>query len=105
MHEDTAKVALARKVQRTSAIFFFFAMAHILSAPLDRIQEWTFGIAMFLSLACFGWLSVIRCSQCGANLLFRKGYWLVTLGMRWVPLWFLPISKSCDVCGMVRKAS
>lgn len=65
----------------------------------ERNVFFVFAVA---SIVCFAWLFKFRCNECDANLYFRRGFFMLTWGLRFIPVWILPMPKSCEGCGKVR---
>jgi hypothetical protein len=98
------KVNWAKHLKFYGAVLFTLGMLAIVTGVVATPTGKTFFVltgipGVILLMPLF----FIRCTVCGASLYFRKGYLILTFGLKWVPVWMLPLPKQCEVCGLNRE--
>ena len=98
------KVSWAKRLKFYGAVLFTLGMITIFTGVVTTPTGKTFFVltgvpgVILLTLLFF-----IRCTICGASLYFRRGYHILTFGLKWIPVWMLPLPKQCEICGLDRE--
>ncbi len=102
--EAFRKVIWAKRFKFYGAVPFSFAMLILIFGNVStQSGETLFVLFAFPGVALLTSLFFIRCSDCGASLYFRKGYFILTWGLKWIPVWILPLPERCEICGLIRE--
>ena len=94
--ESRRKVIWAARFKFYGGVFFILAMLILVFGMVEtQSGRNLFAIFAIPGVSLLTFLFFIRCSNCGSSLYFRKGYSILTFGIKWVPVWMLVMPTQC----------